>query len=227
MKQPPLSIPHLLEQRLSPPRFSPYLAAAGSHRAAVDLYQWNISASGAVYEALHLVEVVVRNAIHNELEAWHAKQGLPGSWLTSPPAVLTDRAKQDIAKAREQARKSIEQRCRQLRLAEVPAAGPDDIVAQLSFGFWRFMVARRYTHDLWLDAMRFAFPGAQSLQAVEKPLIQLHGLRNRIAHLEPIHTQDLRARRREMLQLVGFIEPRLQSWFTSVEKVQEAIRTRP
>ncbi|MFJ4674043.1 hypothetical protein [Kitasatospora purpeofusca] len=227
MKQPSASIPHLLERRLSPSRFGPYLAAAGTHAAAVDLYRWNMSASGAAYEALHLVEVVVRNAIHTELEAWHAKQGNGASWLTAPPPVLTSKAKDDLVKAEEQARRSIEKRCRRLRIAPVPAPNPDDVVAQLTFGFWRYMVARRYTHNLWLNAIRFSFPGAPNLQSVEKPLIQLHALRNRIAHLEPIHSEDLRARRREMLQIVGYVDPRVQSWFSTVERVQEAINTRP
>ncbi|MEU5137434.1 hypothetical protein [Streptomyces californicus] len=54
---------------------APYQAAAGSRRAAVDLYRWNITASAAVYEGLHLLEVVLRNAIHDQLVLWHQSTG--------------------------------------------------------------------------------------------------------------------------------------------------------
>ncbi|MFD4198790.1 hypothetical protein [Amycolatopsis thermoflava] len=222
------TLPQLLEQRLSPPRFGPYLAAAGTHDAALRLYQWNVAASGATYEALHLVEVVVRNALHGELEAWHAKRNRGGdSWLTTPPPDLTTEACRDISTARDRAQKAISASCRRTGITTVPTPTADDIVAQLNFGFWRYLVAKRYTHNIWVHALRHAFPNQQNLQAVEKPLMRLHLLRNRIAHLEPIHTEDLAARRRDMIQVVGFVDRKVQSWFATVERVQEAVKSRP
>lgn len=223
-----VTIPALLEQRFSQPRFAPYLAAAGgSPDAAVDLYRWNVAASGAVYEALHLVEVIVRNAIHGELETWHAKQGRPGSWLENPPAVLTQTSRTDLLTASDRARKAIAARCYRQRISTPPPPTPGDIVAQLNFGFWRYLVATRYTHDLWHDAIRHAFPNESDLRTVERPLARLHQLRNRIAHLEPIHDENLLARRRDMIQVVGHVDRRLQSWFASVERIQPVVQGRP
>lgn len=44
------------------------LAATGQDRKkAIALYQWNTEAFGAVYEAFHVFEVVLRNALDMEL----------------------------------------------------------------------------------------------------------------------------------------------------------------
>jgi len=49
---------------LSPERIAPYLRATGGGNldVAVRLYEWNLAISGALYEALGIVEVVLRNA---------------------------------------------------------------------------------------------------------------------------------------------------------------------
>lgn len=77
---------------LSRPPLGPYLAAAqGNEREALRFYQWNIGLSGAVYEALHVFEVFLRNAIDVELSSWNATQVERGTgrqhsqdWLLDP-----------------------------------------------------------------------------------------------------------------------------------------------
>ena len=64
-----------LEPILTATRLAPYLAAAhGNRKRALQLYQWNIELSGAVYEALHVFEVVFRNALDAQLCVWNAGQ---------------------------------------------------------------------------------------------------------------------------------------------------------
>lgn len=52
---------------LSPPRLEPYLDAAGIMQDAVRLYRWNVELFGAVYEPLNIFEVVLRNALDDQL----------------------------------------------------------------------------------------------------------------------------------------------------------------
>ncbi|MCL2849231.1 MAG: hypothetical protein FWE61_04175, partial [Micrococcales bacterium] len=48
---------------LSPERIAPYQRRCGGDLvAAIRLYEWNLSVSAAFYEALSILEVVVRNA---------------------------------------------------------------------------------------------------------------------------------------------------------------------
>ena len=59
-----------LERRISAERFAPYLAAsAGDRNGALRLYERNLALSAAFWEVLSDVEILIRNAMHDELEA--------------------------------------------------------------------------------------------------------------------------------------------------------------
>lgn len=121
---------------LSRERFAPYLRATGGDlHAAVRLYEWNLAASGALYEALGILEVVLRNALSVQLGVHHG--ALAGQWFDDPLGVLSDLAHDDIAAARNRVRK--------LRRPETPGR----VVAELNFGFWKFLLAKRYEATLW------------------------------------------------------------------------------
>ena len=63
----------VLEHRLSPERLRPYRTAVGGDlEQAIALYTWNAQSAAAFFEVLGHFEVVLRNALHNELTAWHA-----------------------------------------------------------------------------------------------------------------------------------------------------------
>lgn len=224
----------VLRQRLAPERLQPYIVAAGSPRAAIRLYQWNVEVSGASYEALHVVEVVLRNSLHDQLSLLHAKRNGVGSWLDSPFAELTDRARADIVTARQRAREGLARKqSPPARGAALRAIKPTDgdVVAQLGFGFWRYLLATRYTHTLWLDALRHAFPHLtpQAVSHVEGPVQRLHLLRNRIAHLEPVFGSNLALSLQDMTTLLGYACPRTQAWFgaTRAPRLKAALAARP
>jgi hypothetical protein len=65
---------------LSPERIAPYLRATGDGDldVAVRLYEWNLAISGALYEALGILEVVLRNALSTQLAVHHGT--LAGIW---------------------------------------------------------------------------------------------------------------------------------------------------
>jgi hypothetical protein len=64
-----------IASRLSAPRLTPYLSASGGNvKDALRLYQWNVEISGAFSECLHQFEVVLLNAIDEQLCAWNATQ---------------------------------------------------------------------------------------------------------------------------------------------------------
>lgn len=56
-------------------RLATYLAETGGDTsAALGLYRWNIDMAGALYEALALTEVFLRNAVDAQLRLWNASQ---------------------------------------------------------------------------------------------------------------------------------------------------------
>ncbi|MEV5440916.1 hypothetical protein AB0K80_33680 [Streptomyces sp. NPDC052682] len=73
------------------------------------------------------------------------------------------------------------------------------VIAELSFGFWRSLLARQYKTKLW-PGLAGAFPHApnRALETVEDPVKQLHEFRNRIAHHEGTWHLLLEAHRDDM-----------------------------
>ncbi|NEB32798.1 hypothetical protein G3I62_27525 [Streptomyces sp. SID14446] len=191
-----------------------------------------MTASAALYEALHVFEVVLRNAIHEQLTLWHRAEGRTGSWIDNPPPTLTTRSQQDLRRARRYAQDTLNVKHQKTGAQTSPPAPSDgDVIAQLTLGFWRYMLAARHTHGLWHDAVRHAFPHLQpqDLQTVEKPVVRLHTLRNRIAHLEPVFANNLKLHLRDMKIVTGYICPRTESWFTSTrsQAINDAIASSP
>lgn len=201
---------------LSTERLAPYLRATNGDLAeAVRLYEWNLAVSGAFYEALGILEVVLRNALSEQLAAHHGM--LAGHWYDDPLGVLSAQAADDIAAARHRVAK--------LRRGESPGR----VIAELNFGFWKFLLSRRYEATLWTGYLRHAFPNLQpqSRATVYRALDALHTLRNRIAHHEPIHKRDLSADMLTIYRVLDWIDPDVRAWAVSLPRLQPLITARP
>ena len=228
-----ISVEAILLRRLSPPRLAPYLEAAGSLQGAVRLYRWNVELSGAVYEALHIFEVVLRNALDEQLCVWNAGQinpttGMPhaSDWLLDPSILLERVVGRDIPEARNRAGHSTRTR---------PKAQRDpvhaDLLAALSMGTWRFLLPGRKDLGkqlLWDEALRHAFPHLRRpVHELERAVDGVYRLRNRVAHLEPLINSSIPAQLANMRTVIGAIDQDLLSWFASVEKVGTTLKARP
>lgn len=207
-----------LEERLGVARLRPYRQVVGGNlEPALALYAWNTLAAGAFFEDLGHLEVVLRNALHAELTTWHANSRRPGHWYDDPDGLLAPQRLDDIATARQRLSRSHQ------------VETSDKIVAELTFGFWRFLLDKRYQTTLWAPALRHAFshltPRNRAL--VYEPLDRLHRLRNRIAHQEPIHHFPLSEHHGDLLRLVGFIDPSVRGWVATGSRVPPILATRP
>ncbi|WP_454301320.1 hypothetical protein [Salana multivorans] len=201
---------------LSAERLRPYLQASrGNLTEAVRLYEWNIAVSGALYEALSILEVVLRNALSEQLAALHG--ALAGHWYDDPHGILSDQAHADVAAAR--------RRMSRLRRTETPGR----LIAELNFGFWKFLLAKRYEATLWTSHLRHAFPRLrpQNRGVAYRALDELHTVRNRIAHHEPIHGRDLIADTLTIYQVLDWIEADVRAWALSISRLRSVISARP
>lgn len=201
---------------LSHERLGPYLRATGGELAkAVELYEWNLAVSGALYEALGVLEVVLRNALSIQLSAHHGT--LAGYWYDDPLGVLSDAAHMDIAAAR--------RRVNKLRRPETSGR----VVAELNFGFWKFLLAKRYEAILWTGYLRHAFPNLtpQKRETVYRALDSLHTVRNRIAHHEPIHSRDLTADMLIIYRVLDWIDSDVRVWAVTLSRLQPVVAARP
>jgi hypothetical protein len=209
----------VLEARLSVDRLATYRAAmpGGDLQAALRLYDWNSAIAAAFFQDLGHLEVLLRNALSDQLASWHTRTGHTGHWYDDPARVLDAHRHADLNAARDQIRRNGK------------TETPGRIVAELNFGFWRFLLDRRYQTVLWAPALRRAFPNLQPRRRdlVYDPVQRLNRLRNRIAHHEPVHHLDLEKRHEDLLRIVGYIDPAAQTWLTAVSTVAAKLQQRP
>ena len=191
-------------------------AAGGDVAAALELYRWNTQVSGAFWETLSHLEIVLRNVLAGRLGARHAAAGRPGSWLDDRAGELDGRARQDIAKARQRVR------------AKGKAASDAQTLAELPFGFWRFLLARRYATTMWPD-LAGGFPGApdRARTTIEQPVTRLHEFRNRLAHHERVWNQPLKHRYDDVVALLGYVDDELLTWVTAGCRVSAVLAACP
>jgi hypothetical protein len=221
---------------LSPPRLAPYLRASdGNVRAALTLYQWNVEMSSAVYQMLHLLEVFLRNAMDAELRTWNATQISPRTGGPHGPDWLLDPSRLVERIVR---RTEIDKATRRATLAvRDSSTGPravthDDVLAQMMFSTWRFLLPSKDPGRqlLWREAIAHAFPHLERpVSALVQDVDGLYRLRNRIAHLEPllpggaVVKGHLRAARR----VLEAVEPTVEQWLVSHQTVSTVIAEMP
>ena len=217
----------MVANRLTRDRLASYLhATGGSLGSAIDLYDWNTLAGGALHEDLGRLEVLFRNAIDDELVRHGRTQGWQTTWYRRTqlfPGQPPDRARADINKARQRA-------TRRGRYPEVRGK----VIAELGFGFWRYLCEPPYHTSLWVPALTAAFalhPSAPNTRRVRAEVAdrmqRLHFLRNRIAHHEPIHRRDLARDHRQLLEVVGWICSDSRSWVAARSRTPAVLAARP
>jgi hypothetical protein len=168
---------------------------------------------------------VFRNALDEALVTHGAAQGWPTIWYRRPqlfPGKHGARALDDIRTAR-----------RRATLRGAPEVH-GKVIAELSFGFWRFLCTPSYLTSLWVPALSSAFPNHPDLSDpravrtdVEDRIQRVHFLRNRVAHHEPIHHRDLQRDIESITELAGWICGDTRDWIAGTSRVAEVVRRRP
>lgn len=146
-----------MERWLSAGRYQTFLDAAAADRArALELYEWSALMSAAVMHDLAHLEVAVRNAYNGALEArqpgqlhWTDDLGnyFPYRRGRAADGTIIDRN----ATPRRQVQRAISG-------AGGPAAPKGKIIAELSFGFWRYLTTRAHDATLWIPYLRWGSP---------------------------------------------------------------------
>lgn len=156
---------------------------------------------GAVLATSAMVEVIVRNALDVSLQEWADQRRRGRTWLDVAP--LDGQGQADVVKARERA-------TRRGRATEVRGK----VVAELSFGFWRYLVASRYLTALWIPGAHAAFPNGPADLRVRREQVErrLMIVRNRAAHHEPIHRRDPARDFRDAVTVAGWVHPQGAVW---------------
>lgn len=189
----------------------------GRHRRRPTALRLERCCFGGPFERLAHFEVILRNALHEQLSLWHAAMRRPAEWYDDPAHLLDTQAHDDIRKALGTLAKNNQ------------VVVPGKVVAELNFGFWRFLLDRRYQATLWGPCLRHAFPHQQPRRRADvyAPVASANWLRNRIAHHEPIHGLTLERRHQDLLRVSAYIDPGLAAWLSGLSRVPMLLASRP
>lgn len=203
-----------MRRSFSDPRLRVYLTAAnGDGVVAERLYWWNLEVSAAFYGPLHCLELGLRNALDRQLRSAYGRD----AWWTA--VRLTPVGHHMIAEART--------RC----AGRAEPWTSDDVVAQLSFGFWTSLLSNsrhsEYDRRLWVPTLHRAFPAYHGRRdRLHEKFETMRLFRNRIMHHEPIHHRDLAADHRKIFELIGYIDPASARAVALLDRVRAVLGSR-
>jgi hypothetical protein len=228
--QPPHDGPRL-ERWLSAPRLGRYLSATDGDRArALLLYDWNARVSAAVLHDLAHFEVALRNAYDVAL----AGATPPGQthWTFAAEAVFPPVYRTKRVPGRPAQHTDINRKPREILDAAVRAAGDRSapagkVVANLTFGFWRYLSSKAHEKSLWVPYLHTAFPAKTNRSDLDARVGRLHELRNRVAHHEPLLSTNLAAALQDVLWVTERLHPAIAQYISSSTDIPTLNASRP
>lgn len=162
-------------------------------------YFWNVALSEALYPGLAALEITLRGSIHDALTA---REGTD-MWFRG---LLEPRQLRDYASAY----LTLYERLKR----NTPTS--DQIVAELTFGFWTTLLSQPYHQSLWVprgtQLVKTVFPHLSptpnNRHFVHQRYNDLRLLRNRVMHHEPIwHRPNLLREHQAVIEAIGWISP--------------------
>jgi hypothetical protein len=188
-----------LERALSVPRLGRYLADSNQIvDAALSLYERNARIAEAFYRPLQSLEICLRNQLNLQLVSRYGTH-----WFNNggPPFEADAIAKIDNA------------------IVDLRQAGkaitPGAVVAELSFGFWVMILARKYDATLWRSTCSAAFRESGrrlARQRVHNRMDEIRRFRNRVMHHEPVYHRDPATMHADIIQAIAWMCPDSAAW---------------
>lgn len=223
-------------------RMRPYLdAARQNERNALALYLWHADLTAAVQTVLSATEVILRNAMDRELQAWNNRTtGGSQSWLLfTPEAPLRSLSAGKRTEAKNRAEKEYQARD-DTHYRYGISVSHDDVLAQLMFGVWKDLLPNHQQgagsttenanrERLWREALCLTFPNVSDPDGSTTfwRVFHLHHLRNRVSHMEPLLNIDVKDRIDVAFALLRSIDVDVANWVTGSSRVSIVLKQRP
>ena len=199
-----------LEKHFSSARLGRYRASCdGDKEIATRAYVSNLLLAEAMMPLLNVLEIALRNCMHNRLALLYERADWWHDWIGRP---VFDWQIREVNNAK----------AKLLRRAEV--ATPDKIVAELAFGFWSSLLNAQFQGILWKE-LRLVFPRCpkqkRQRHTISAALNQVRSLRNRVFHHEQLLwlTPTLIALHARGMEVVGWLDPSLQNWLAQLDRL--------
>lgn len=200
-------------------RFARYVNRYNGDRVlARRLYTWNLAASSALWGPIHILEIAVRNALHDRL----VERTRRGDWWGDTHVYLCHNE-----------REAIDSAIATLQRRGTADPSSDQVVAATSFGLWVGLTgegvprdrALSYETTLWQPRLQHAFPHRENRRRkyIHAKLDAVRLLRNRIAHHEPIYRAPLKDLYADIVEIAAMVHPDARQFIESHSRAQEVI----
>ena len=198
-----------LEKHFSAARLGRCRASCnGDVARAAKAYVNNMLLAEATMPMLNVLEIALKNGVHQRLITLYKRSDWWDSWVSDPSFPW-------------QVREVVSAKAKLQRRAE--ALTPDKIIAELPFGFWSSLFNVQFQTILWKD-LRLIFPRCPKPQrqrhTVSSALNQIRELRNRVFHHEQLLwlSPSLIDLHGKAIEVVGWIDPKLPPWLASYDR---------
>jgi hypothetical protein len=214
-----------VEHWLSAARLAKYVAATdGDLQQALRLYEWNSQVSAALMRDLGHVEIGLRNAYARAIDRYWAG---PAEWTRSAETLFAPLYRTRNGRRVDintQHRRQLVDACARVR----PTDPPGKIIAELPFGFWRFLSSAAHEKTVWVRYLHRAFPpGTDRKRDVDNNAAALNRLRNRVAHHEPLIEEPLAAESARITNLATLLNADVGRYVSATSTVPQLLRQRP
>lgn len=199
-------------QWLPEQRLAPFLAESKRDpEKALELYEWAARMSAACFTTVGHLEVLLRHALDSCLAEMLDEESAGIPWFLRNTPLMSGRS-EAVATVRE-------------RLGTRESR--DQIVANLSFGFWSGMFNTRHD-ELWKHGLHRALPNGPGLRKnVAVPIEAIRKFRNRLAHHDSILNVDIRFEMERVFSVAGMIHPDAEIWLRGIDDSLAIYAARP
>jgi hypothetical protein len=181
------------------------------------LYSWNIELTSAFLGPLSLLEVVLRNAMHDAL-----RSGRQADWWNTKLVRLAPREASMVKEVLDK-----------LAYAGNPNPTSDDVIGASSFGLWTGLldvgIARDPFYDyetaIWRPRLERAFPNKGQLTrgAIHRQLNRVRKFRNRVMHNEPIFNAGFQDMKALIVESTGWIDGDISNYISQSHRIDEVV----
>lgn len=113
------------------------------------------------------------------------------------------------------------------RAGGVQWQAPGKALAELSFGFWVLLTARRHETLIWDQYLKVLYPRGSNRHQIHRGLDELRKARNRVAHHEPISTAQANILNRQINRYARYVSPELAAYITDTSGVIKLVNSWP
>lgn len=107
---------------------------------------------------------------------------------------------------------------------------PGKVIAELSFGFWRFLLSSHYSATIW-PKVSPGFEGVprhqRSRSELEAAAKRINDLRNRVAHHEPVYSRSSARYLGDIYLIARYVDAQAEKMLRSRSKVPGILDRRP